>query len=137
MLDNIALRPSLPEDNEFLYRVYASTRENEYRAYFPQASYDVVQRGALPIGRLFVDRREDEIRIIDIALLPEHRNLGIGSRLLRRLLEEGDSTFRPVRIHVERDNPAMRLYERLGFQCILDRGVYLLMERSPSRRSHS
>ena len=70
-------------------------------------------------------------RIIDIALLPEHRNGGIGSRLLRGLLDEAAEAGKPVRIHVEQLNPAMSLYRRLGFTRIEERGVYWLMEWRP------
>jgi ribosomal protein S18 acetylase RimI-like enzyme len=81
-----------------------------------------------PIGRLYVDRREDEIRIIDIALFPEHRGKGIGSRIMETLLDEGKDSGKPVTIHVEKNNPALRLYRRLGFTKVEDQGVYDLME---------
>jgi RimJ/RimL family protein N-acetyltransferase len=83
------------------------------------------------VGRLYVDRRTDEMRIIDIALLTEYRRQGIGSRLLREILAEGQAAGLPVRIHVERHNPALRLYYRLGFRKVGDRGVYYLIEWSP------
>ena len=67
-----------------------------------------------PIGRLYVARWKDEIRIMDIALLPEYRNGGIGGGLLRDLLEEAAATSRRLTIHVQRYNPALRLYRRLG-----------------------
>ena len=81
-----------------------------------------------PIGRLYVDRRTEEIRIIDIALLPEYRGKGVGSKLIRALLDEAEQERMPVRIHVERFNPALRLYRRLGFKVVEDEGVYYLME---------
>ena len=68
---------------------------------------------------------------MDIALLPEFRNHGIGSTLLEQILEEGRNRNLPVTIHVERFNPALHLYERLGFRQIEDKGVYLLMECAP------
>jgi ribosomal protein S18 acetylase RimI-like enzyme len=100
---------------------------------FAGAAFDVILLDGESIGRLYVDRRPDEIRIIDIALLPEYRNRGIGSRLITALLAEGTAAGLPVRIHVEQYNPAMRLYNRLGFQKIDERGVYHLMEWSPAR----
>jgi ribosomal protein S18 acetylase RimI-like enzyme len=104
-----------------------------YREQMPDASFDVVLVDGARAGRLYVDRREDEIRIVDIALLPEHRGHGIGTRLLRQLLAEADATATRVTIHVERFNPALRLYERLGFREVADHGVYLLLERPPAQ----
>lgn len=156
MDDRLTLRPITPGDKDFLYRVYASTREDElalvdwsetekaaflqmqfeaqhtyYMKHFGQANFDLILLNGEPIGRLYLDRREEEIRIIDIALLPEHRRQGIGGQLLKEILAEGESVGLPVRIHVERTNPALHLYYRLGFQQIDDQGVYYLMECMP------
>ena len=84
-------------------------------------------------GELALDRRPDEFRIIDIALLAEARRQGIGSHLLREILAEAGRAGLPVRIHVEQNNPALGLYHRLGFRQIGDEGVYYLMEWSPRR----
>lgn len=152
----IGFRPIADEDQEFLYGLYASTREEElagvgwspeeketflrmqfgaqhrfYQEQFQAARFDLILLDGEPVGRLYVDRREDEIRLIDIALRPEHRNAGIGGSLMRDLLEEGQEVGKPVRIHVERFNPALRLYQRLGFQRIEDQGPYFLMEWAP------
>jgi ribosomal protein S18 acetylase RimI-like enzyme len=86
---------------------------------------------AKPIGRLYLDRREAEIRIIDIALLTSERRNGVGGALLREVLTEARAAGKAVRIHVERNNPALRLYHRLGFNEIEDQGVYYLMEWRP------
>ena len=154
----IAFRPIHERDSAFLLEVYASTRADEmalvdwpevekaeflrmqfeaqhtyYVERFPEARFDLVLEGDRPIGRLYVDRRPDEVRIIDIALLPEARNGGIGSRLLRDLLDEAERAGKPVRIHVEQFNPAMRLYRRLGFADVEEHGVYRLMEWRPER----
>jgi ribosomal protein S18 acetylase RimI-like enzyme len=151
---SVELRPVEPGDDEFLYRVYATTRAEElavvpwddagkeaflrmqftaqdgyYHEQMPDASYQVVLVDGLAAGRLYVDRRADEIHVIDIALLPEHRGQGLGTALLRELLDEADAAGKPVSIHVERFNPALRLYERLGFAPVEDQGVYLLLER--------
>jgi ribosomal protein S18 acetylase RimI-like enzyme len=140
-----------------LRRVYASTRQDElgqvpwsdaekqaflamqfdaqdrhYRAHFPGARFDVVERNGTAIGRLIVDRGEDEIRLLDIALLPEHRGVGAGSALLRELLAEAAAQSKRVTIHVERANPARRLYERLGFRVESDEdAIYLFMAWRP------
>jgi ribosomal protein S18 acetylase RimI-like enzyme len=152
VLPVVSLRPITPEDNPFLARVYASTRQeelapvpwseaqkaaflqmqfdsqaHEYTQNYPGAQFDVILADDLPAGRLYVHRRPQEIRIMDIALLPEYRRLGIGTRLLQNLLVEGRETHRAVSIHVERNNPALNLYQRLGFRLAEDRGVYLFL----------
>ncbi|MGH3079824.1 MAG: GNAT family N-acetyltransferase [Gaiellaceae bacterium] len=152
----ITLRPVSSSDRDFLLQVYASTREEElapvpwtdaqkaafieqqfdaqdrhYRAHYAGASLDVVEWDGAPAGRLYVARWSDEIRVIDIALLPEFRGRGIGTRLLRGLLDEAARARRRLSIHVEKNNPALRLYKRLGFAPVADRGVYVLMEATP------
>jgi ribosomal protein S18 acetylase RimI-like enzyme len=154
----ISLRPVAPEDQPFLYRVYASTREPEmalvdwtaeqkaaflemqftaqdryYHENLPNVAYQVVLWEGGPAGRLYVGRWADEIRVVDIALLPEYRNRGIGSALFRDLMAEARAAGKPLRIHVEQFNPARRLYDRLGFVQIADEGVYLFMEWVPGR----
>lgn len=158
ILERIVLRPVRPDDMEFLCRLYASTRMGElavvdwtqeqkgaflrqqfqaqhahWTQHYPGCSFEVVLLDGEPAGRLYVDRWTREIRIVDIALLPEHRGAGIGTALLRRVLHEGDATGKPVSIHVEMFNPARRLYERLGFLEKDTHGVYILMERPVGR----
>ena len=158
MEQQISLRPVTPDDEPFLYRLYASTREDEmamlpwsasekeaflttqfnaqhtyYQQQFREAEFLIIEQNNEPIGRLYLDRREDEIRIIDIALLPAHRNKGIGSKYLEEIFEESQGAGLPVRIHVEHNNPALRLYDRLGFQKVTENGVYFLMERLPDQ----
>jgi GNAT superfamily N-acetyltransferase len=154
---SIALRASTEGDREFLYGVYASTRTEEleltpwdnaqkeaflrqqfdaqdlhYRRYYPATTFDLIVLDGAPAGRLYVDRRDHEIRIVDISLLPEYRNSGVGSVLLGGLLDEARLTGRKVSIHVEIFNPAMTLYERLGFERTGERGVHVLMEWKPA-----
>jgi ribosomal protein S18 acetylase RimI-like enzyme len=149
----VAFRAIRLEDAPFLFRVYASTREEElrpvawtpaekaaflrqqfeaqhafYQEQYADARFEVILRDGEPIGRLYVARWPDEIRIVDIALLPDHRGAGIGSRILRDLLAEAAAAGKPVRMHVERLNPAWRLYERLGFVPVEDKGVYVMLE---------
>jgi len=85
-----------------------------------------------PVGRLYIDRRKTEIRIIDIAILPAFRSHGIGTQVLNWLFAEADNVQLPVSIHVEKYNRALHWYQRLGFQQLEDQGVYLLMERRPT-----
>jgi ribosomal protein S18 acetylase RimI-like enzyme len=158
MNEKVTLRPIAADDMELLYRVYASTREEElaqvewaeaqkeaflrmqfdaqhqyYQENYPGARFQVILLGGEPAGRLYLDRRATEIRIVDIALLPEYRNRGLGSALLHDILAEGERAGLPVTIHVECFNPALRLYERLGFRKLEDRGVYYFMEKPPGR----
>lgn len=91
----------------------------------------MIEAGGRPAGRLYVARWVDEIRIVDIALLPEFRGRGLGSALLRDLIEESEAAGKPLSIHVEMNNPARPLYDRLGFQEAGEFGVYVLMRRAP------
>ena len=152
----IHLRNVVPGDEPFLFQVYANTRLEElavtgwnaeqihaflaqqfnaqhthYHAHYTDAQFSVIMDGDTPIGRLYVARWPREIRVIDIALLPQHRGHGVGGLLLKEILAEGQASARPVTIHVERMNPARRLYERLGFQETEDQGIYLLMTWTP------
>jgi ribosomal protein S18 acetylase RimI-like enzyme len=153
----IGLRPATNDDTAFFARVYASTRAEElapvpwtdeqkrtflaqqfaaqtahYAQHYADAAFDVVLIDGEPAGRLIVWRGDGQISIVDIALLPEFRGGGVGTRLLRPLLDESDAGGAKVVIYVERDNPALRLYERLGFVPAGETGVYLRMERSPA-----
>ena len=151
------LRPVEEADRPFLVDLYGSTREEElaqvdwddgqkrafvehqfaaqdahYRQNYPGATLDVVEVDGEPAGRLYVHRGRSDIRIMDIALAPAFRGRGIGTGLLRALIAEAEESGRKLSIHVEANNPARRLYERLGFQPAGVHGVYVLMERPPT-----
>jgi GNAT superfamily N-acetyltransferase len=151
------LRPVEPGDEDFLRRVYASTRADElalvpwdqaqkdaflrwqfdaqdqwYTQQYAGASRDIVLVAGEAAGRLYVHRTENEILIVDISLLAEHRGRGVGTALLREVLAEGEVTGRRVTVHVERFNRALVLYRRLGFTLVEDQGVHLLLERPPA-----
>lgn len=158
---SITLRPVAPADAEFLYRVYAHTRYEElaplcwpapeveaflrmqfraqdtyYHTHYTSARFDVIVCAGEPVGRLYIDRRSDEIRVIDIALLPECRGKGIGTHLLTDVLTEATAAGLPVRIHVEVNNSARHLYQRLGFVRTGTTDVYDLMEWRPGNSNH-
>lgn len=121
---------------EFL-RMQFKAQHTFYHEQFSNAQFDIIEfenasrkkesQIKESIGRLYVDRRADEIRIIDIALLPGHRGKGIGASLMRSLINEASGSDRSVSIHVEHNNPAMKLYRRLGFRHVRDEGVYYFM----------
>jgi ribosomal protein S18 acetylase RimI-like enzyme len=150
------LRRAGAEDAELLLRVYRATRAEElavvpwtdaereaflrqqftaqdayWRQLRPRTRRYVVEVGGRGAGRLYVDRTAQEIRIVDIALLPEFRGAGVGTALLRGVLAEGEAAGLPVTIHVERGNRARRLYGRLGFERVADAGAYDRYERRP------
>ncbi len=154
-LSRVALRPAGPDDEPLLFRVYASGREEElavtgwneaqklaflemqYRAQSASyranlnAWYDVIVVDGRDAGRVLVNRTESEVSVADIGLLPEYRNRGIGGALMRGVLDEAARARLPVRLYVEQFNPALRLYQRLGFLPIGEHGIYVHMERSP------
>jgi ribosomal protein S18 acetylase RimI-like enzyme len=137
--DALALRPEQPQDQAFLFELYSSTRQEEldawgwpselrgpflkmqfqasqgYHTAFPTADFQIVLLNGNGAGRLVVNRAPEELRIVDIALLPEHRNAGIGSALVRQVCDEAAALGKPVRLCVLKSNRAQRLYARLGF----------------------
>jgi ribosomal protein S18 acetylase RimI-like enzyme len=149
------LRPVADDDRSFLVALYGSAREPElahlpwdeamraafveqqfsaqdehYRTNYPGATLDVVEVDGEPAGRLYVHRGPSDIRIMDIAMAPAFRGRGIGTTLLHALIEEAEGSGRKLSIHVEMNNPARTLYERLGFAPAGEHGVYVLMERA-------
>ena len=147
------LRAVEDADRAFLVALYASTREGElapvpwddatkqafleqqfsaqdahYRANYPGATLDVIEVDGAPAGRLYVYRGPSDIRIMDIALAPEFRGRGIGTELLNALVAEAAASGRKLSIHVEINNPARSLYDRLGFRPAGEEGIYVLME---------
>jgi GNAT superfamily N-acetyltransferase len=154
----VELRRVAPDDEEFLLDVYASTRADEmalvnwndqmkraflrsqltaqradYESRFPSADYHLILVGGVRAGRLWVARTEEQIRLLDIALLPEFQNRGVGKFLLAELIEESERARLPLRHMVFQFNTAgMRFYERLGFMPSGVMGAYIQMERVPS-----
>jgi len=155
---NASLRPATGEDEAFLFELYASTRREEvaawgwsepqrqaflamqhaaqrkgYAARFPRADHRIIEAGGRAVGRLLVDRSGREIRLVDIALVPEARGQGIGSRLIGQLLDEAERGARPVRLQVLAGSRAQELYGRLGFRVMAQEPPYLEMEWAATR----
>ena len=159
---HITLRPVAAGDEDFLYQVYASTRIDEmalvdwnaeqkeaflrmqfqsqtthYQAYYSHAEYQIIQReNSIPVGRLIVDRSSDSMLIVDIALLPQYRNAGIGTTIIQQSMTEASLTNLPIILRVEFFNPAMKLYIRLGFVKTREIDIYHEMVWKPGS-SHS
>lgn len=150
------LRPETEADIPFLMRLFTSTREEElavapwsaeqkqaflqrqfeaqrrhYRSAIENCRYDVIEQDGAPGGRLYLSRRQTCLHIVDISLLPAWRGRGFGATLLRALHENARIDSKSVTIFVEKFNPALRLYRRLGFTEIADHEVYLEMEWLP------
>lgn len=136
----VSLRPAQPADQAFLARVYASTRADEmalvswtdeqkagfvqmqfdaqtehYRLHYPKAEYLVIERDGVAIGRLIRELLDGQLILMDLTLLPEYRNAGIGTAILQDLMAEAASLGLPLVLRVEFFNPVIRLYSRLGF----------------------
>ncbi len=152
---DISLRDTTPDDNAFLFDVYASTRldelagtgwdDNQKRAFiqmqflareriYPQVDSKIILLNGKPVGRLLVDRNEAAILLRDIALLTEYRNAGIGSRVISALISEAGPVGKPIELHVLSTSPAVRLYERLGFRrTSTETAAYLEMKWVPAK----
>jgi len=149
----ITFRPAGPDDEAFLLKVYASTRAEElavvpwteaqreaflrmqlqaqhlhYRQKYPEGEYLVILDEDRAVGRLYIARLQEQIRIMDISILPEDRGRGLGTSILRDLMAEAARAEKPLRIYVETFNPSLSLFERLGFSKIEEEGINLLME---------
>jgi ribosomal protein S18 acetylase RimI-like enzyme len=148
----ITLRQANSDDEAFIYRLYASARAEEMSAWgwdavqqeaflnlqfraqqshyyeYPKTDHQIISVDGVPIGRILVSELDDEFRLVDIAILSEHRNSGIGAALIRALLERAGAAGKAVRLHVEKNNRAQRLYQRLGFTVVGDASSHYLME---------
>ena len=154
--DSISMRPVVASDEEFLLDVYKSSRGDDLRELgwdeeriseflgmqyesqqkFNQSDYkratdEIVLLEGKPVGHLIVERREHEIRCVDVALLPEHRGAGLGSLLIRKLQDEARRANKPLRLQVIRFSRAVNLFERLGFVRTSETGTHFQMEWRP------
>lgn len=152
---NITLRPVTEADDKFLLSVYASTRAEElarvpwtaeqkdafvrmqfdaqsrhYSATHPQARHSVISADGIPVGRIYLDHNGNQFHILDITVLTEHHNRGIGSSVLRQVMDEAQKAGKPVTIYVENFNPSVRLFRRLGFETAEENGFHLLLKQS-------
>lgn len=153
-LEKISFRSAEPGDSGFLKELYRSSRQHEldllsewteemkdafisqqfhaqdqyYRENYLNARFHVTLYNQKPIGRFYTQKRDDEIRIMDIIIKSEYRRAGLGTHLIRSVMDEAVKDGLAVRIHVEYNNPALQLYHRLGFRKIGENGIYFLLE---------
>lgn len=149
----IAYRPMTDEDLPFMAALYASTRADElapvpwpqeakdaflsqqflaqhshYQAHYPDAEWLVIERGGERIGRLYIEEWPSQFRVIDISLVAGSRGCGIGGAIFEDVMAVAAAAGKAVSIHVEKNNPARKLYDRLGFRRVEDKGIYDLLE---------
>lgn len=152
----ISYRPFTTDDLPFIAELYASTRRWEvaligwpveaqeaflaqqheaqhshYSLHYRDGEWLIIERGSEPIGRLYLYESGEELLIFDISLITSCRGLGLGGAILRDVLEDAHGRGKTVSIHVEKNNPARRLYARLGFTVVEDIGIYDLMRATP------
>jgi GNAT superfamily N-acetyltransferase len=151
-MNGLTLRPATQADTGFLHAVYASGRTEElavvpwsaeqktsflrsqseaqlayYAEHYPHAEFSIIVHEGSDIGRVFLEHRDEDLRLMDMGLLPEHRGNGVGTALLRDMVERSKSIGLPIVLHVESFNPARRLYERFGFVDDGEVGAYRRM----------
>jgi len=153
----VSLRSETDHDLDFLKDLYAASREREmallvgwsdtqkrefldqqfnaqrshYQKHYPDARFEIIERSGQPLGRLYVTELKQEIRLMDISLMPSARNAGIGGRICLDIMTRAERLGKIVSLHVEDDNPAKRLYARLGFAEVGEAGFYTLMHWCP------
>jgi ribosomal protein S18 acetylase RimI-like enzyme len=155
--NSLTLRPATAEDAAFLLELYQSSRGEDLRELgwdearileflrmqyeaqktfeaqdYAQAKDQVILSSGERAGRLLVHSREHELRCVDLALLPQFRNRGLGTLILRRLQSDAVSAKKPLRLQVIRYSRAVSLFERLGFIRTSESGTHFQMEWKPN-----
>ena len=127
--------PWTSEQQQLFVRSQFAAQQAHYAEKYPAATHDIIMANGRPVGRLYIGRLDQEIRIVDITVLPAERNCGIGTYLIKQILDEAKRAGKLTRIYVEEFNPSLRLFERLGFSVSAQHGMHLLLEWSPSDSS--
>ncbi|WP_248930528.1 GNAT family N-acetyltransferase [Paenibacillus hamazuiensis] len=153
----ITILPASTEDDPFMYALYCDTRSGEvsmfgwaeeqaesfmsmqfelqrqsYKLQYPEAVYHIILNQGEKIGRIITAEREQTIILVDISLLSAYRSRGIGTHLLTSLQQHAGQLGKAIGLHVIFNNPAQRLYRRLGFAVVEEKFPYIAMEWSPS-----
>jgi RimJ/RimL family protein N-acetyltransferase len=159
---SITRRPVHESDRPFLLELYAAVREQElaltpwtpeqkhafvemqfnaqtvgYRDAYPAAFPEIICAAGRDLGRIYWSNKADCLHILDITISPPSRNLGLGTNVLREILDAADREIKPVTIYVESYNPSLRLFARLGFRIVTQDGFQLLLERPMSQQVRS
>jgi len=133
----MALVPWTAEQKRVFVATQFAAQQQGYAASHPEAEHRIVCVDGAPVGRLYLDRPEGRLHILDITIAPDRRSQGIGSAVLGGLLAEADAHGKSVSIYVESFNPSLRLFERLGFRVASVDGFLLLLERPATRAGES
>jgi N-acetylglutamate synthase-like GNAT family acetyltransferase len=153
--NRISLRRATVDDRDFLLRVYAASRETElsvlpfdeaqkrafvehqldaqtlyYQEKYPDATHEVILLEGEPVGRVYVNRGDNLISILDLAVLAEHRKKGIGTHIVKNLQSEASASDKRVCVYVETFNPSQKLFRELGFELVESDEVNLYFEWS-------
>ena len=150
----VSKTPIAQIDESFLFRLYSTTREeemsfvdwsddqktaflksqfsaqnNHYFTKYPQAAFQIINLNEEKIGRLYLAELDNEIRIIDLTIVPEKRNWGIGTTLINEIIRDAENKKKPVQIYLELNNRSGNLFSRLGFEVSSTDGVFQLWRR--------
>lgn len=131
--DELARVPWSEEQKQAFVKMQFTAQRDHYAAVYPQARHDIIYVDETAAGRIYVDRDAERVHVLDVTVLPEHRGRGVGSTLLRRLMDEAGASGKAVTIYVEFFNPSLRLFERLGFQREKEEGFQFLMKWQAQR----
>jgi ribosomal protein S18 acetylase RimI-like enzyme len=123
----LAQVPWSPEQKEAFVKMQYTAQKRHYAAEYPQATHEIICDGAIAVGRLYLLRSDEAFHILDITILPQHRQRGVGSTMLRRIMEEARQAGKPVTIYVENFNPSLELFRHLGFHTAAEHGFQLLL----------
>lgn len=152
----IVIKPINKNDFKFLKDVYRSTREHElimyewteeqknqfvefqfnaqhshYQNTYNKAELNLILVNKTKAGRLYFLESVEEIRLIDISLLPKFRGKGVGTKILKDFIEKSNKKDKVLNLHVLQNNPALKLYKRMGFKITKTNSPHYFMERLP------
>lgn len=160
-MPEIHLKPIEQDDESFLFQIFAASRAEEmarvpwddslkraflwsqfqaqseqYRIKYPTGDFSVILLDTQPVGRLYLGRLEEQLRIIDLAVLPQFQRQGIAREIMAELMTESRRRHKPIRIYVESFNPALAWFLKLGFQKIDGDDVYYFLEWQSGAERH-
>jgi GNAT superfamily N-acetyltransferase len=127
-MEELALTNWDPAQRDAFVKMQYSAQQSHYREHYPEGEHLIILVNDVAVGRLYIAEIADQIRILDITVLPQHRRLGIGTPIIKELMTEAAAIGKPLRIYVESFNPSLRLFERLGFVKSGESGYSYLME---------